>query len=78
MRVLGCSLVLLGVCVFAWGLKYKLSLYDPPQSVSHRMPAAKLLAAKDDVALESVDLRSAPHRARRWPWRRLRWPSWRC
>jgi hypothetical protein len=32
------------VSVFAWGLKYKLSLYDPPQSISHSMPAAKLLS----------------------------------
>ena len=34
----------LAVCVFAWGLQYKLSLYDPPQAASHRIPQAKLLS----------------------------------
>lgn len=60
MRVFGFALVLLGMCVFAWGLKYKLSLYDPPHAVSHHMPAAKLLAGKEKIALPSVDWRSAP------------------
>lgn len=54
------GLMLLGMCVFAWGLKYKLSLYDPPQSVSHHMPAAKLLAGKEQITLPSIDLRTAP------------------
>jgi hypothetical protein len=34
----------LAFCVFAWGLQYKLSLYDPPQTASHRIPRAKLLS----------------------------------
>jgi hypothetical protein len=34
----------LAVCVFAWGLQYKLSLYDPPQASSHQVPQAKLLS----------------------------------
>jgi len=34
----------LAVCVFAWGLQYKLSLYDPPQAASHQIPKAKLLS----------------------------------
>ena len=34
----------LAFCVFTWGLQYKLSLYDPPQSISHQIPNAKLLA----------------------------------
>ena len=34
----------LGFCVFAWGLQYKLSLYDPPQTASHQIPRAKLLS----------------------------------
>jgi hypothetical protein len=40
------SLAFLGLafCVFAWGLQYKLSLYGPPQSVSHQIPKAKLLS----------------------------------
>jgi hypothetical protein len=37
----------LGLAVFAWGIQYKLSLYDPPQSVTHRIPEAKLLS-KDE------------------------------
>ncbi len=39
-------LALLGLafCVFAWGLEYKLSLYDPPQTASHQIPKAKLLS----------------------------------
>jgi hypothetical protein len=43
--------VLLGVCVFSWGLKYKLSLYDPPHAVSHHMAAARLLSGKERNAL---------------------------
>src|ERR1039458_5292856 len=40
------SLAFLGLafCVFAWGLQYKLSLYDPPQTSSHQIPKAKLLS----------------------------------
>ena len=34
----------LAICVFAWGLQYKLSLYDPPQASSHQVPLAKLLS----------------------------------
>jgi hypothetical protein len=34
----------LAVCVFAWGLQYKLSLYDPPQAASRQIPKAKLLS----------------------------------
>jgi hypothetical protein len=39
----------LALCVFTWGLQYKLSLYDPPQSVSHKIPTAKLLS-RDEQA----------------------------
>jgi len=34
----------LAVCVFAWGLQYKLSLYETPQAASHQIPKAKLLS----------------------------------
>lgn len=37
----------LAVCVFAWGLQYRLSLYDPPQAASHRIPQAKLLSRNE-------------------------------
>jgi hypothetical protein len=33
--------------VFAWGLQYKLSLYDPPQAASHKIPQAKLLSKNE-------------------------------
>ena len=37
----------LSVCVFTWGLQYKLSLYDPPQAASHQIPQAKLLSRNE-------------------------------
>jgi hypothetical protein len=37
----------LSLLVFAWGLGYKLSLYDPPQAVSHKIPQAKLLSKNE-------------------------------
>jgi hypothetical protein len=37
----------LALCVFAWGLQYKLSLYDPPQAASHQIPTAKLLSKNE-------------------------------
>jgi hypothetical protein len=37
----------LALCVFLWGLGYKLSLYDPPQSVTHSLPKAKLLSKNE-------------------------------
>jgi hypothetical protein len=42
----------LSLAVFTWGLQYKLSLYDPPQSVSHRMVEAKLLS-RNEQTIES-------------------------
>lgn len=39
----------LGCCVFIWGLQYKLSLYDPPQTTTHHVPAAKLLSRDEQV-----------------------------
>lgn len=36
-----------GLCVFVWGLRYKLSLYDPPHAVSHNIPTAKILSRDD-------------------------------
>ena len=43
------NLVFLGlsVCVFTWGLQYKLSLYDPPQAASRQIPHAKLLSKNE-------------------------------
>lgn len=40
--------VVLGTCVFLWGLGYKLSLYDVHESSVHRIPEAKLLSRNED------------------------------
>src|SRR5215471_12241846 len=40
----------LALAVFAWGLQYKLSLYDPPQAVSHQIPEAKLLSKEEQAS----------------------------
>jgi hypothetical protein len=51
LRALAIGLACLGMCVFAWGLRYKLSLYDPPGAGAHHMPAAKLLTVSGLPAL---------------------------
>jgi hypothetical protein len=56
LRLLAYGLVFLGLCVFAWGLRYKLSLYDPPHAISRRIPAAKLLTAKERPEVPPLDL----------------------
>ena len=45
----GGSFLFLGLAlfVFVWGLQYKVSLYDPPQSQSRTIPAAKLLSENE-------------------------------
>ena len=50
------SFVFLGlaISVFAWGLQYKLSLYDPPNSASHDIPEAKLLSRNEQAAVDSL------------------------
>jgi hypothetical protein len=49
-KALGIQIFLgLAICVFAWGLEYKLSLYDPPQTASHQIPKAKLLS-RDELS----------------------------
>ena len=56
----------LAFCVFSWGLQYKLSLYDPPQAVSHEIPQAKLLSkdqqsgGNDTLQKNEGDLDKAP------------------
>jgi hypothetical protein len=46
-RVRGFLFISLACSVFLWGLQYKLSLYDPPQSPSHHIPNAKLLSSNE-------------------------------
>jgi hypothetical protein len=50
-------LVTLGMCVFLWGLGYKLSQYDLHQRSIHRVPVAKLMSRDEDPnATDSVRL----------------------
>ena len=37
----------LAICVFTWGLQYKLSLYYPSHSTYHQVPEAKLLSKNE-------------------------------
>ena len=60
LRALAFGLVLLGGCVFAWGLRYKLSLYDPPHTMARRMPEAKLLSGRDRTTLVAVHPQQIP------------------
>jgi hypothetical protein len=54
------SVLLLAFAVFAWGVQYKLSLYDLPGSPSATIPHAKLLSQKErPVSLEGLELVSA-------------------
>lgn len=39
----------LAISVFTWGLQYKLSLYDPPQAISHQIPEAKLISKNEQT-----------------------------
>jgi hypothetical protein len=49
------------VGLIAWGAKYKMSLYDPPGSVSSSIPHAKLLSQKErPVSSTQVQLLRAP------------------
>jgi len=41
------AFICLASCVFIWGLQYKLSLYDPPESATHHIPMAKLLSKNE-------------------------------
>jgi hypothetical protein len=45
------NVLLIGLTVFGWGLYYKLSLYQAPQSVTHLAPHAKLLSQKERTAV---------------------------
>jgi len=52
------GVLVLVFAVFGWGLQYKRSLYDPPNSVSTQIPHAKLLSPKErpvsSINLDSV------------------------
>jgi hypothetical protein len=53
------------VAVFTWGLQYKLSLYDPPQSISHEIPQAKLLSKDQQATIGESALLSVNTSTRR-------------
>jgi hypothetical protein len=60
------GLLMLCMAVFGWGLQYKLSLYQPEDSVSHLAPVAKLLSQKERPAAgKTFDAR--PNWAPSWP-----------
>lgn len=48
----------LGLAVVSWGLQYKLSLYDPPNAISHQMPEAKLLSKSEQTTASKNPLLS--------------------
>lgn len=50
----------LGICVFAWGLRYKLSLYRPPYSVARILPKAKLLSQNERSLIDAGGSASLP------------------
>jgi hypothetical protein len=54
-NILALSILGLAVAVFAWGLRYKLSLYDSAPPAVHHVAAAKLLSNRErpaDTALQ--------------------------
>jgi hypothetical protein len=61
-RFWGILFAALALCVFIWGLQYKLSLYDPPQAASHHVPMAKLLSKSEqsNTTEESIYAQSDP------------------
>jgi hypothetical protein len=51
------GIVFLALAVFGWGVKYKISLYDSPGSISSHMSHAKLLSQRErPVSSNNLDL----------------------
>lgn len=48
--------IVLALCVFVWGLEYKLSLYDPPHSLARLVPIAKLLSKNEQPQIAASAL----------------------
>jgi hypothetical protein len=57
------ALLFLALSVFVWGLQYKLSLYDPPQSLARQVPIAKLLSKNEQPQIASSSTVAPPDRA---------------
>jgi hypothetical protein len=51
----------LAICVFMWGLQYKLSLYVPSQANSHQVPIAKLLSPNERSESHQNFVYTQPH-----------------
>lgn len=60
-RLWGLLTVVLGLCVFAWGLQYKLSLYDAPQAPTFKVPMASLLSRNEWRPAPGLADTQAPH-----------------
>jgi hypothetical protein len=50
------AFIALVISIFSWGLGYKLSRYDSPQSNSYQIPKAKLLSKNERAVAEHVAL----------------------
>jgi hypothetical protein len=53
------SILALGIAVFAWGLKYKLSLYESATPPAHHVMVAKLLSDRERSADTAVQIERA-------------------
>lgn len=50
----GMGILFLAIAVFGWGIEYKLSLYDAPESFSTHIAQAKLLSQKERPITDSI------------------------
>jgi hypothetical protein len=57
------ALTVLALSVFAWGLQYKLSLYEPPHSLAREVPTAKLLSKNEQPQIASLAVIASPQRS---------------
>jgi hypothetical protein len=51
--------IVLALCVFLWGLGYKLSLYHPPHSFARLVPIAKLLSKNEQPRIAASSIAGA-------------------
>jgi hypothetical protein len=58
-RILAFFVLGLAIAVFAWGLRYKASLYNSTATPSHHMLAAKLLSNRERPADTAVQVERA-------------------
>lgn len=58
-NIFALSILALAIAVFAWGLKYKLSLYESATPPAHPMMVAKLLSNRERPADTAVQIERA-------------------